>query len=82
MDERIYFPEFPGDAGSDEIDRIIEALRKSRSLKIRWGINPSAKRLNREYVRLVAAWGVIEGKKMFLASLKKKGKRLWHNLSK
>lgn len=82
LDESILIPFWAGDTDYDEIEYIVASLRKSRSPRIRWGFNPTAKRFNREYVRLVALLGVVEGKKKFLDSLKKQGKKPWHNLSR
>jgi hypothetical protein len=75
MDEIILIPGFAGHLDTGELANIKVELRKSSSLRRRWGFRPSAKQLNNKYIRHVALHGVPKDKKLVLASLRRRKKR-------
>lgn len=61
-------PGWAGELSPEELSRIKSKLKKSPSLKRRWGFRPSAKRLSDSRIRAVAMYGVSRKQKQVLAS--------------
>jgi hypothetical protein len=61
--EKLLEPGWAGDVDDVELDYIKCELRKSASLRRRWGFRPSAKRLSDSHIRAVAMDGVQRKKK-------------------
>ena len=61
--EQLLEPEWAGDLDTVELEYVLSELRKSPSLRRRWGFRPSAKRLSRSRIRAVAMLGVQRKKK-------------------
>ena len=56
--EMLLEPGWAGEISSEEMAYVKWQLRKSPSLKRRWGFRPSAKRFNEERIRKVARDGL------------------------
>jgi hypothetical protein len=52
-------PEWAGELDAVELPYIKSQLKKSSSLRGRWGFRPSAKRLSESRIRVVAMYGVL-----------------------
>lgn len=57
IDERLLKPGWAGDLNPEEFKYVRSQLRKSPSLKRRWGFRPSAKRLAEGRIRTIARDG-------------------------
>lgn len=64
-------PGWAGELNPDEFACVKSELRKSPTLKRRWGFRPSAKRLSENRIRSVARNGIPTNKKRVLASVVK-----------
>jgi hypothetical protein len=62
-------PGWAGELSPDEFAFVKSELRKSPSLKRRWGFRPTAKRLNENQIRVVAQYGLSAIEKPVSASL-------------
>jgi hypothetical protein len=62
-------PGWAGELSPAELAYIKSELKKSPSLKRRWGFRPSAKRLSNSHIRDVARNGVCAKKKRVSASV-------------
>ena len=62
-------PGWAGELNPDELAYIKSQLRQSPSLKRRWGVRPSAKRLSESRIRSVARNGLAANRKPVLASV-------------
>jgi len=56
--EELLVPGWAGFLRPPELDYIKSELRKSPSLRRRWGFRPSAKRLSESHIRHVAMYGL------------------------
>jgi len=61
--EGLLEPGWGGDLDDVELEYVLSELKKSPSLRRRWGFRPSAKRLSRSRIRAVAMLGVQRKKK-------------------
>jgi hypothetical protein len=61
-------PGWAGELGRDELAYIKSELKKSPSLKRRWGFRPTAKRFSERQIRAVARDGISAKRKPVLAS--------------
>jgi len=57
--EKLLEPGWAGDLDSVELEYVKSELRKSPSLRRRWGFRPSAKRLSDSRIRAIAMDGVL-----------------------
>ena len=69
--KKLLEPGWAGELSPDEFAYIKLQLRRSPSLKRRWGFRPSAKRLSESRIRTVARIGLSANKKPLLASVVK-----------
>ena len=60
-------PGWAGELGRDELAYIKSELKKSPSLKRRWGFRPTARRFSEEQIRAVARDGISAKRKPVLA---------------
>ena len=67
--ENLLEPEWAGELSRNELAYIKSELKKSPSLKRRWGFRPSAKRFSESRIRDVARNGVPAKKRSVLASV-------------
>lgn len=63
--ENLIEPGWAGELSPDELAYIKSQLKKSPSLKRRWGFRPTAKRLSESHIRDVARNGVSARKSQF-----------------
>lgn len=75
-DSRLLEPGFAGELSQDEFKYLKSELRKSASLRRKWGFRPSAKRLNENRIRTVARDGLAKKQRAVLASAVKQKKQL------
>ena len=66
--EKLLEPGWAGELSPDELAYIKSQLKRSPSLKRRWGFRPSAKRLSENHIRKVARDGLSVIKKPVSAS--------------
>ena len=69
--EELLIPGWAGELRPDEFAYIKLELRKSPSLRRRWGFRPSAKRFSESRIRHVAMHGLNRKQKPVLASAEK-----------
>jgi len=67
--EKLLEPEWAGELESVELAYIKSELRRSASLRRRWGFRPSAKRLSELRIRAIARDGLSANKRLVLASV-------------
>lgn len=58
-------PGWAGELGGDELAYIKAELKKSPSLKRRWGFRPTARRFSEKQIRAVARDGISAKRKQF-----------------
>ena len=75
-------PGWAGELGGDELAYIKSELKKSPSLKRRWGFRPTAKRFSESQIRAVARDGISAKKKPVLAADDKQKKSCTDNIPK
>ena len=63
--ENLIKPGWAGELGKDELAYIKSRLKKSPSLKRRWGFRPSAKRFSDDHIRAVARDGLCAKRSEF-----------------
>jgi len=68
MDDRLLEPGWAGDLSPEEFKYVKSELKKSPSLKRKWGFRPSAKRLSEGRIRAVARNGRFANQAGVLAS--------------
>jgi hypothetical protein len=73
-DSQLLEPGYAGELSPDEFRYIKSELRKSASLRRKWGFRPSAKRLNEKRIRAVARDGLLKNGRAVLASVAVKKK--------
>ena len=61
--DRLLEPEWAGELDAVELEYIKSQLKKSSSLRRRWGFRPSAKRLSESRIPVVAMHGVSRKQK-------------------
>jgi hypothetical protein len=66
--KKLLEPGWAGELSPDEFAFVKSELRKSLSLKRRWGFRPTAKRLSEHKIREVARNGISANQKLVLAS--------------
>jgi len=71
--EKLLEPGWAGELDRVELEYIKGCLKKSASLRRRWGFRPSAKRLSEERIRAVARDGVVKKQASFSFS-RRRGK--------
>jgi hypothetical protein len=74
-ENKLLQPGWAGELDPVELAYIKSQLKRSPTLKRRWGFKPSAKRLSKNRIRLVAMDGLSAIKKPVLASAARKRKR-------
>ena len=67
--KKLLLPGWAGELDSIELVYIKSELRRSASLRRRWGFRPSAKRLSEQRIRAVARDGLSANRKLVLASV-------------
>ena len=67
--ERLIEPGWAGELNREELAYVKSELKKSPSLKRRWGFRPSARRFSDDHVQAIARDGVCAKKKRVLASV-------------
>ena len=75
-------PGWAGELGRDELAYIKSELKKSPSLKRRWGFRPTARRFSESQIQAVARDGISAKRKPVLASDVKRKKSCTGNTSK
>lgn len=66
--ERLLEPGWAGELNAVELEHMKSELKKSPSLRRRWGFRPSAKRLSEKRIRYAAMYGVPRKQKRVSAS--------------
>ena len=67
-DTRLLEPGYAGELTPGEFRYLKSELRRSLSLRRKWGFRPSAKRLNEKRIRAVARDGLLKNDEAVLAS--------------
>ncbi len=75
-DCRLLEPGYGGELTPGEFGYLKSELRRSASLRRKWGFRPSAKRLNEKRIRAVARDGLLKNDRAVLASAAAKKKQL------
>jgi hypothetical protein len=75
-DPRLLEPGYAGELHPDEFKYVKFELKRSASLRRKWGFRPSANRLSEKHIREVARNGLFKNKRSVLASFAVKKKQL------
>ena len=67
--KKLLEPGWAGELDSVELEYVKSELRRSASLRRRWGFRPSAKRLSEFRIRAIARDGLSANKRLVLASV-------------